>query len=90
MLGGAASKFREIADLGAGVMSGAEGAAGATNGIEKTGNRLGTRSLQGKSKSTTTTKKQILRGSKRLRQSWFSALKERTSWILWLLMKPRS
>lgn len=57
VLGGAASKFREIADLGAGVMSGTEGAAGATNGIEKTGNGLGTRSLQGKTKSTTTTKK---------------------------------
>ena len=61
VLGGAASKFREIADLGAGVMSGAEGAAGATNGIEKTGNGLGTRSLTGSGKpketTETTTKK---------------------------------
>ena len=57
VLGGAASKFREIADLGAGVMSGTEGAAGATNVVQPTGGGLGTRSLQGKSKPTTTTKK---------------------------------
>lgn len=47
VLGGAQAKFQEIANLGAGVMSGTEGA---TNAVQPTGGGLGTRSLTGSGK----------------------------------------